>query len=78
MIDDDGKLRAGTCMRGSVSVWPRRRYDCAGPVSVEQRLMHTHRRWAHVRELMRALACICGYARERGDDFGKHGSRADQ
>lgn len=34
-----------------MSVWPRA--GCVGPVSVEQRLMHTHRRWAHV------LASLC-------------------
>lgn len=87
MIDDDGKLRGrgDLCAWERVSVWAQ---ACVGPSSVKQRLVHTHRRWTHVRALMRALACLCPYLAAsvcarlhvyaRGDDFGKHGSRVGQ
>ena len=54
-------------MRESVCQCGRDRAPgCVGPVSVEQRLMHTHRRWAHGRELMRATRlCLRVRARER-------------
>lgn len=37
---------------------------CVGPVSVEQRLMHTHRRWAHVLASLCVRPAVCTRARE--------------
>lgn len=76
MIDDDGKLRAGrrVCVRACVSVAETELPDVLVPCPWNNALCilivggHTDA------SLCVPLGCVCGYARERGDDFGKHGS----